>query len=173
MFGKMYPLAVALSALVAGTGCNQKLTSTDLQMAHMAETRNKPHAHLTYMADNALASDMSLADFHFVGHTSELSGTGVARLDRLAYFLDVYGGTVRYETFLTDDELVAQRIAHVREYLDLAGCDMDRVEVTAMLSGGRGMPAAKAIAIEEQGVRPQAGEEGGAAEGLLSGSSGS
>ncbi len=155
MFGKSCPLILLPPLLLAGAACNKELTTTDVHMARMAEVRNSPRAHFSYMADNAVANDMSVADFHFVGHTSELSGTGVARLDRLASFLDAYGGTVRYETYLTADDLVQERLAHVREYLALAGCNMDRVEVTTMISGGRGVPATKAIESDDKGAKPQ------------------
>ncbi len=155
MFWKPFQLVLPAALLVAGTACGKKITATDVHMERMTETRNKPRARFIYMADNAAVLDMSVADFHFVGHTSELSGTGVARLDRLAHFLDVYGGTVRYETYLTDEGTVEQRLAHVREYLALAGCNMERVEVAAVISGGRGMPATQAIEIDEQAAAPE------------------
>ncbi len=101
------------------------------------------------MVDNAILHDMSIADIHFIPHSKELSGTGVARLDRMAPLLDTYGGMVRYETVLIDEEMVASRLDQVREYLDLTGCDMSRVELKVMLSGGRGMPASDAIQAEE------------------------
>ncbi|MHC4698156.1 MAG: hypothetical protein ACYTFA_15590 [Planctomycetota bacterium] len=169
MLGKSCRPILLSIVLVAGSACNQKLTTTDVQLAQMEETRATPRPYLSHMVDNAIARDMSVVDFHFVGHTSELSGTGVARLDRMAHFLDAYGGTVRYETLLTDDELINQRLAYVREYLGLTGCNMERVEVTTMISGGRGMPATKAIEIDEQGAKPEA--EGGAGQplGLLGG----
>ena len=159
MFRKSCCVILPLIVVVACTGCNKNLTTTDVQTARMAEAREDPRPHLAHMVDNAMVQDMSVADFHFVGHTSELSGTGAARLDRLAHILGMYGGTVRYETQLTDEELIQQRLSHVQEYLALAGCDMERVDVIAMISGGRGMPARKAIEIEERGTKPP-GDEG-------------
>jgi hypothetical protein len=100
---------------------------------------------------------MSLADFHFIPHSPEISGTGAARLNRMAHLLNTYGGTVRYETDLTDDDLVNRRMANVKEYLTVAGTNMDRVQVKSMLSGGRGMPARKAMEVEAKGtVNPNA-----------------
>jgi len=150
MFGKFCRLILLSAAFVATVACNRPLTTTDVQVDRMEESRNRRQAHFTYMADNAIAQDMSVADIHFVGHTSELSGVGVNRLDRMAPFLNTYGGTVRYETFLGDGELVDQRLEHVREYLTTIDCDMSRVEVTTMISGGRGMPASTAIEIDER-----------------------
>ena len=150
MFGKFCRFSLLSAACVATAACDRPLTTTDIQVDRMEESRNRRQAHFTYMADNAIAQDMSVADIHFVGHTSELSGVGVNRLDRMAPFLNTYGGTVRYETFMGDGELIHQRLDHVREYLTTIDCDMSRVEVTTMISGGRGMPASTAIEIDER-----------------------
>lgn len=115
----------------------------------------------THMADNALLRNMSIADFHFIPHTSELSGTGVVRLDRLAKLLDVYGGTVRYATYEMDEELLAQRLEHVREYIAAQDCDMDRVQVALMQMGGGGMRASQAMAIRTAGTADKGGSRGG------------
>jgi hypothetical protein len=155
MFRKYAWSTLMLSLFAASTACNRDLTATQMQHAKMDETMAAPRAHLVYMADNALLHDMSVADLHFVPHTHELSGTGIARLDRMAVLLDTYGGTVRYETFSTDARFVQARLDHVREYIATTGCDMGRVEVKAMLSGGRGMSAEKAIAAEEKAAAPQ------------------
>ena len=166
MFGKLYRLSLLSVVLVAGAACNQPLTTTGVQETRMEEARSRPQAHFTHMVDNAIAQDMSIADFHFVVHTSELSGAGVNRLDRMAPFLSTYGGTVRYETFITNEELIKQRLEHVREYLAMIDCDMSRVDVTTMISGGRGMPARKAIENEERGTQPE-GQEDSSLSGLL------
>jgi len=116
---------------------------------------NRPNAlapQFTFMADNAMLHDMSIADIHFVPHTSELSGTGVARLTRMAKLLEIYGGTVRYETFEKDEALVEARLDHAREFIAGTGCDMDRVKVETMISGGRGLKATEAIRIMEEGT---------------------
>ena len=142
-------LAVSFLALAAA-GCNGPWrNATHFQIARMEEGKNQFGAYRNHMVDNAILHDMSIADIHFIPHSIELSGTGVARLDRMAPLLDTYGGIVRYETVLMDDDMIASRLDHVREYLDLTGCDMSRVELKVMLSGGRGMPASNAIQGEE------------------------
>jgi hypothetical protein len=77
----------------------------------------------------------------------------------------VYGGTVRYETFETDEELIGERLENVREYIAFAGCNMDRVQVKAMMSGGRGMTAEDAMRIRAKGFQSEKenGQRGGAA----------
>jgi len=155
-------LAGLLPLAVAGCDscqrCRDPITATDVQTQRMERGLESPQQHLKDMADNAVLSDMAVADFHFVAHTAELSGTGAARLDRLGPLLDTYGGTVRYETFETDEKLVKQRLEHVREYLTTTGCDMARVDIKAMISGGHGMPANKAIVIDLKGTRPPEGQ---------------
>jgi len=138
--------------IIAAAGCkNGELqTSTQIQLDQMERARQQPQTHLCNMVDNAILQDMSLADFHFVGHSNELSGTGVARLDRMAPLLDTYGGAVRYDTSITDTELVQTRLNHVREYLALTGCNMNRVEIKTMLPGGTGMTATRAIEKEQR-----------------------
>ena len=145
-------LALVNTACENCSDCKKFKTATDLQVEMIDKTMEEPREHYTNMADNAMLHDMSVADIHFVPHTAELSGTGAARLNRMATLLDTYGGTVRYETFNADEEFVKQRLDHVHEYLALTGCDMGRVQVKAMISGGRGMTASKAIIVEAKGT---------------------
>ena len=152
---RKYPTLIVVASLASvNTACNNChtcksfKTSTDLQLELIAKSREEPREHFTYMVDNAMLHDMSVADIHFVPHTAELSGTGAARLNRMATLLDTYGGTVRYETFNTDEAFVKQRLDHVHEYIALTGCDMGRVQVKAMISGGRGMSASKAMIVQ-------------------------
>ena len=160
-----------LSASFCGVpACSHLHTATDLQDALMDDVRWESRWHLTDMVDNAILQDMSVSDIHFVPHTSEISGTGATRLDRMARLLDTYGGTVRYETYLTDEQMIQKRLEHVGEYLALAGCNMSRVELNAMQSGGRGMPAIEAIKAYERGTSPDSASGGTQPIGLPMGS---
>ena len=145
MLGTYRRLILVAILPAAATACNKLHTTTDLQTSRMDDSRQAFGSHLTYMVDNAVLHDMSVADIHFIPHTGELSGVGEVRLNRLARLLNTYGGTLRYETLLDDEALVNQRLEHTREYLALTGCDMDRVEVAPMMSGGRGMPGDEAV----------------------------
>jgi len=89
----------------------------------------------TYMVDNAIVSDMSIADLHFVPHTTELNSLGTLRLARMAQLVEAYGGLVRYATTIEDEEMVNERLAHVRDFLAAAGADMDRIEVAVAMPG--------------------------------------
>ncbi|RME40310.1 MAG: hypothetical protein D6788_03590 [Planctomycetota bacterium] len=138
-------------------GCRSVPTAHNLAVARMDHASARFGTAFTYMVDNAIARDMSVADVHFFPHTTELNGIGEVRLTRMAELLKTYGGTVRYETLETDETLVNERIAHVREFLAAAGCDMDRVEVTAAMSGGRGLPGDEAVDVMYRGTKQAEG----------------
>lgn len=145
MLAMYRPLILVSTLALISVACNNYQTTTDLQMSRMDESKRTFASYNADMIDNAILHDMSVADIHFIAHTSELSGVGEVRLNRMAKLLHTYGGTVRYETTLDDDVLRGQRLAHVREYLALTGCDMGRVSVAAMMSGGRGLPGDEAV----------------------------
>lgn len=160
MLGTYRRLIVVATLPVAAAACNDLHTTTDLQTSRMDDSHRAYGAHLTHMVDNAILHDMSVADIHFIPHTGELSGVGEVRLNRLAKLLNTYGGTLRYETLLDDEALIKQRLDHAREYLALTGCDMERVQVVAMISGGRGLPGGEAVEKLEKGTKKET--DGGA-----------
>ena len=143
-------MMLGVSAVVAGCGSPLMKRNTDLPPEYVEATQKNYKARFAYSADNAMMHDMVISDVHFVPHTSELSGSGVAKLDRLAPMLDTYGGVLNYDTDATDKSLIQARLQHVREYLALAGCSMDKVEVKPGLAQGRGMPADRAIQVEQR-----------------------
>lgn len=166
MLKKVYALTITASflGLTWGAGCNapehEPWTANDMNSQKMDEAKARNDPHWRQMADNAMISDMTVADFHFVPHTAELSGSGVERLSRLAPYLESYGGTVRYDALIRSKELIEARLANVREYLESTGTDMSRVEVTAGLSGGRSTPASDLIRIEDKGTAKPQGSSG-------------
>ena len=146
---------VALMLSAATVSCNSgdgHRSPSDVHMDKMDQSKASFGSYFTHMTDNAMLSDMSLADMHFIPHTNELSGLGEVRIDRMAKLLSVYGGTVRYATELGDEAIIEQRMQHVREYLTLVGCSMDRVTVAVMGPGGIGMPADEAVEKYRRGT---------------------
>jgi hypothetical protein len=99
-----------------------------------------------YHNDQGIVHDMSIADIHFVPHSADLSGTGVARLERLAELLADAGGTVYYDTAMADRELVDRRLETAHAFL--AECRAGRHEVAVALgaAGGPGMGFREAVA---------------------------
>ncbi len=173
-FSLIASMSVLALGVVACSGKKDAMTGMQMQMQHMDNARANYGSHLNDMADNAILHDMTVADIHFVPHSSELSGTGVYRLDRMIPLLNTYGGTVRYESDLRDEELLNKRLDHVREYLAVGGCNLDRVDVKPMISGGRPSAADKAILVDLKGTaKPASSGAGGAAGGAAAGMSGS
>lgn len=168
MFASRRRLFLLSALLVSGAACNNGQNATDVQMSRMDDARATFTARTSNMVDNAILRDMSVADIHFIPHTAELSGVGEARLNRMARLLHTYGGTVRYETLASDDSLVNRRLAHVREYLALTGCNMERVEITTGMAGGRGMPGDEGVEKFIRGTEKPV-EQGTAGGSLLSG----
>ncbi len=150
--------SVVLVGLLLGTGCEKQGQRLNAPPQGATDNPAALQEQLTYMNDNALLSDMSFGDVHFVPHTAELNGLGVRRLNRYAALLQQYGGTLRYDTDLDeDDELLVARMLHAAEYLQLAGLDSSRFEVELADPGGRGMRSEEAIEVRKASEGPQSG----------------
>jgi hypothetical protein len=102
----------------------------------------------TYMTDNALLADMTVSDRHFLPHRAVLNDLGVQRLSRLASLMEAYGGTIRFNTELTTEELIARRAEVITDFLAQAGIDTTREVLRHDMPGGRGMLATEAILIK-------------------------
>ncbi len=167
---RRYSCLMLLSvALIACSACRNYESSTDREHFRMDQTKSTYGEHFTYMADNALMHDMSLVEMHFIPHSSEISGVGAARLERMARILNTYGGTVRYAGEEPDPKRVEQRLDHIREYLALSGCNMERVTIEEMISGGGPAPAEEAVQVYQAS---QVGKKSDTASSGLSSASG-
>ncbi|MCP4251217.1 MAG: hypothetical protein GY778_29625 [bacterium] len=133
-------------------GCGEPTERLNAPPQGQGAHRNEMQAFYAYMTDNATMSDSSLADIHFVPHTTELNSLGTARLTRMAQIMETYGGTVRYETRLTDEEMVDQRLVHVRDYLATTGIDLDRVEVLVAMAGSAYVDSEEAFDATKRGL---------------------
>jgi hypothetical protein len=162
----MTRLLVVTLALMLVAGCN----SPDARLN--APPHGQPYetadlqGTFTYMADNALLADMTVSDMHFLPHRAILNDLGVQRLSRLASLMEAYGGTIRLNTNLTDDDLIARRTNVLVDFLAEAGIDTTREVVGRDMPGGRGMHATEAVLIKanEGTYQPQKkGAQAGAA----------
>jgi hypothetical protein len=118
-----------------------------------------------YMSDNALLADMTVNDMHFLPHRAALNDLGERRLMRLAALMEAYGGTLRFNTDLTDEDLIAQRMNTIMDFLIEAGIDTTHEVVTRDLPGGEGMVATEAILIKvNEGTYQPKGKSADAAE---------
>lgn len=146
-------LWIALFVIGVGLGgCGRPTQRLNAPPQGTAEHCSELSPVFTYMTDNAALSDMSIADIHFVPHTSELNSLGADRLSRIAQLIETYAGTVRYATNLQDQELIDQRLTHARDFLAAAGADMDRVTVAVAMAGADYVHADEAIEARDKGM---------------------
>ncbi len=120
-------------------------TSMNLPNRDAEEMRHDMAEIFAYQNDQGMMADRSIADLHFVPHTTHLSGTGEARLERFAELLSETGGTIHYDTSLTDNDLVQARVAVAQRYLADMSQGLNPIDVAVGMSGGRGMQAREAI----------------------------
>ncbi len=142
---------VCLAAFFSLSGCVSPTERLNAPPQGQAEYPSDLQPFFTYMVDAAMVSDVSLADIHFVPHTTELNSLGTTRLSRMASFLDTYGGTIRYAARVADEDLVDPRLAHVRDFLATTGIDMSRVDVQVALAGSAHSSAERAIEATQRG----------------------
>jgi len=116
-----------------------------------------------YMVDNAMVADMALADIHFVPHSPELNSLGARRLDRYAALLEIYGGTLHYDTGMGDSELINSRISRMKDFLATTGIESDRIKVEEGLASGRGLIAPEAIVVRAANIVAPEVQAGGSA----------
>ncbi len=106
-----------------------------------------------YHNDQGMLADRSIADIHFVPHTAELSGTGIARLDRYAQLLASGGGTLHYDTAIRDQQLLNDRLAAAKEFLD--DVSLGEIRVVSGMPGGLGMGSKEAIGAASVAQKPE------------------
>ncbi|HKQ46697.1 MAG TPA: hypothetical protein VJZ71_01360 [Phycisphaerae bacterium] len=107
----------------------------------------------TYHNDQGMLADMSIADIHFVPHSTCLSGVGEARLERYAELLAARGGTLNYDTAMNDPKLLDARLQAARDFLAQACPGGQPVDVLVGPAGGRGMSnkeASEGAAVAQQ-----------------------
>lgn len=139
--------ALAAVALLV-TGCNSPDSRLNAPPHGTAQETNDMQGTFTYMIDNAALADMTVTDVHFLPHRPQLNDLGVRRLTRLMELIDAYGGTIRFNTNLDDEELIDQRTDVVVAFLAEHGVDTTREIITRDLAGGEGMAATEAILIK-------------------------
>ena len=141
---------VAVATLLAFGGCSEQGERLNAPPQGASDRPTELQKHFIHMTDNAMLSDASIADIHFEPHSAYLSGLGVKRLARMAELMDVCGGTIYYETGITDNDLIQARLDAAREFLLSCGLDEERVLVEAGYSRGQGMHAVDAILIRDR-----------------------
>ena len=145
----MNRLLVCLAATcVACSACQKPAPRLNAPPHGEAENKSELQDSYAYMVDNGLLADMSISDVHFLPHRPALNTLGQERLQRLVALMQMYGGTIRFNTNESDQALVDQRMNVVKVALANEGLDTTTEVLKQDLPGGRGMDAAQAILIK-------------------------
>jgi len=105
--------------------------------------------------ENAALTDMSLAEIHFVPPRAMLNGTGTARLYRLAWLVQQYGGHIFVDLQDTQSELSQQRMQVVTEYLVATGLPKESIHLEFGIPESTGMLASEATtAYKDSRIKP-------------------
>lgn len=157
-------LLTGLFVILAAVGCGGPAERLNAPPQGSTNYPSSMQDSFVCMVDNAMLEDLSMADIHFVPHSTELNGLGARRLERYAKLLTVYGGSIRYSTNSSDKELIDGRMASIRDYLGTTQIAMDRIKVVQGLPGGHGVTAREAITVKAETIpgSPQAQTGGGA-----------
>lgn len=155
-------------ALFVLTGCESP--QSRLNAPPHGEQAESPDLQGTYvyMSDNALLESMSIADYHFLPNRSILNTMGKQRLNRLASLIEEYGGEVRYNSNLDDDELINQRTQAIIAYMGEIGVDTKKSTVTrepASEVTNKSSEEAILIKVSEGTYRPRRNSGGGGGSG--------
>lgn len=151
-----------IAACIACGACQQPISQLNAPPHGATEKPSELQAQYAHMVDNALLADMTVSDVHFVPHRAMLNSLGEERLARLASLMEVCGGTVRFNTDVTDEELVSERVEKIRTFLRQAGVDTSQPILKRDLPGGAGMDAREAILIKARDLGLSKKKSGGA-----------
>ena len=152
-------------------GCSKPAERLNAPPQGASNSPSDSQEFFVYMTDNAMLADAVIVDEHFIPHTDEISPLGARRLERYAQLMETYRFALNYDTDLDDEELVAARIAHVKEYLAVSGLEPSRIEVERGAAGERGMSAQEAMKVREGSMYKERKKGGGGLGGLLGGGS--
>ncbi len=156
-----HALAVSLIAFAAGCPSPSATPVTNAPPGREVDQQPAVARYFSQHNDRGMLASMSIVDSHFEPNSDRLSGAGEERLERYAELLFESGGTVNYDTALSDAHLVAARLAAAREFLLAVSLNTTApILVEQGPSGGRGMSARESIA--GQAVAKQAEPRGSA-----------
>lgn len=141
-------LIVTIAVSLLTVGCNTPGARLNAPPHGQPYETTDMQGTFVYMTDNALLADMTVNDSHFLPHRALLNDLGLQRLDRLASLMEAYGGTIRFNSDLTDEDLIARRVEVIVDVLAQAGIDTTPEAVVHEMPGGRGMQATEAILIK-------------------------
>jgi hypothetical protein len=145
----------ALLPLISGCPPTERPRLNAPPQGDSQETPTVMGENFAYHNDQGMLADMSIADLHFVPHGTELSGVGIARLERYAELLASSGGTIHYSTSIRDPEMASRRVSVANNFLRQSIPGSRPIVVVLGLPGGRGMPGKEAILDQAVARQPE------------------
>lgn len=133
----MKPLSILtlLPALALLAGC----TETDDSLSHeRAINAWMANALQGEAIDNAIVKQRTLYAYHFVDEMPRLNNLGRSDLKVLAAHYRRYPGSLSIRQGETPDDLYAERVDTVRQYLADSGVDLSEMVIEDKLPGGQG-----------------------------------
>jgi len=150
-------LGLCVLLIFTMVGCVDPAPSQRVNAPFMSDTESRSNVaeFFAYHNDQGMIWDQSLADIHFIPHSTRLSGTGKVRLERYAELLADTGGTLHYDTPIRDKQLVEARLTTARRYLRQKVAGKHVIKVVLGMPQGRGMNAAEAAAGQAVAKQPE------------------
>ena len=102
---------------------------------------------------NAIITEHTMYPYHFIKNATELNELGQRDLAVLIRHLAKYGGYLNIRRQDASEDLYKGRVDVVRESLQEAGVDMERINILDGMPGGSGMPSEKVLVILAQTTR--------------------
>ncbi len=99
---------------------------------------------------NAIISEHTMFPYHFVKNGAELNELGQRDLAVLAGHLAENCGVLNVRRHGTPADLYEARISLVRERLQDAGIEIERINISDGMPGGSGMPSERVLVILDQ-----------------------
>lgn len=99
---------------------------------------------------NAIVSEYTLYPYHFVNNGAELNELGQRDLAILTKHFMQHAGKLNIRRHNSPAELYEARVKLVREGLQQAGIDMERISISDDMPGGAGMTSERILVILEK-----------------------
>lgn len=143
------PVFVAALMIVGIVGCEKRSEPTPAQpVAEFADKQERPMTRqFDRSCQNADLANMAVSDMHFMPNRAVLNGAGTAKLNRLAWIVDHYGGAIMIDLAELDTPLTRARIDTVVAYLQNVGLARDKIQTMVGLPSTSGMAADEAVTV--------------------------
>lgn len=160
-------ISLIVAAVFGAAGCQTTGQRLNAPPHGEGDSQSQMQAEYVYMVDNGLLATMTVSDIHFMPDRPLLNSLGEERLRRLASLLEAYGGAIRFNSDVSDPQLLQRRSEAIVAFLQSCGIATAAESVRQEMAGGPGIEGTQAILIRTRGtmVAGQGAAAGGAAAG--------